>query len=914
MKRGLFRGASAVTVVFCANLLAHSAQAQARAAAPAAASPEGSVVGEVVVTAEKRSQLLERVPVAITAFTSKQRDLQGIQSIQDLTDYTPGLSYTAFDNRPYMRGIGRNTDNLAVESGVAIYVDGVYNGANASTILQSDTLFIDQIQVLRGPQSTLYGRNADGGAIDYISKRPTHDFEAEGRAGYDNYDKYFGEAVVSGPITDWLRFRIGGNYTQQTGGFYKNRDGAPEGGDVAQGGSGVSYHVEAQVEGSWGDKLDSWTKVAASDYDVTFHTETLLGPQDTREFPNPLFPNPNFGLCTLPNAGVNPGCTDAGNADTVTSVQTLKNTTALNPSSTTLRSFDSGFKSRSKEARDIIIAQSLTYHADDFDVKYLFGYQNFDYSLNAPWVNSQGVSSGVVGLTLKGPAAPTPLCLVNFGNAGCGQDLQVNSLHNNFTFIEKEYFWSNELNITSKGDGPVTWVAGLYQYHEHYDQPINVKTPDQAQVASPYLLGASIGNILSGNPLLVKAAANPTRSEYNEDTLLNEESLGVFGQVDWQMSDEIKLTGGVRYSYDHKYGEEQFRVMLFDVDGLIPGFPLGALQFGNNAPAFDVTACPAGEPFLGAGHCAINPKTGKAFRSLNADWDAFTGNAVLTWTPSRDTLVYGKYSRGYKTGGFNSGTMLPTPETEPELVNAFEVGVKKTIGATIQVNASAFYYQYYNDQQPLGQLGSNGVINTIIINIPESRSVGLELEGIWSPIKDLQLSGNYAFLDAEIANMQGQCFQDSADPGAFDKGANQGRGCNTGANAGKGLQDLTNQTLPEAPKHKISLNALYTMHFDPGSLSLSGTYVWKDRTYDSVFNRSYNLSPAYTQVNFRATWTGNDNRYSVIFYVNNLFDSIGYDGTGGLQVTGPSASQTIDRLVSLTAPRVYGVELQYRFR
>jgi iron complex outermembrane receptor protein len=447
----------------------------------------------------------------------------------------------------------------------------------------------------------------------------------------------------------------------------------------------------------------------------------------------------------------------------------------------------------------------------------------------------------------------------------------------------------------------VQWVGGLYQYHEHYDQPINVNTPDQAQVAKPYSLFALLG----GNPFLVRTADNPTRSVYNEDTLLNEESLGIFGQVDWQATDKIKLTGGVRYSYDHKYGEEQFRVLLFDLSGL------GAGEFGNDTPTFDATSCPGGEPFLGAGHCQVNPKTGKAFRSLNANWDAFTGNAVLTFTPSPNTLVYGKYSRGYKTGGFNSGTMLPTPETEPELVNAFEVGMKRTIGTKIQLNASAFYYQYYNDQQPLGQLGSGGVINTIIINIPESRSVGLELEGIWSPIRDLQIAGNYAFLDAEIASMGGQCFQDSADPGAFDKGVRLGHGC---AAKGNGLQDLTGQTLPEAPKHKISLNALYTMHFDPGSLALSGTYVWKDRTYDSVFNRSYNLSPAYTQVNFRATWTGRDDRYSVIFYVNNLFDSIGYDGTGGLQVTGPGANQSIDRLVSLTAPRVYGVELQYRFR
>jgi iron complex outermembrane receptor protein len=901
MKRGLLHGASAVAVLISTNLFAPHAMAQA-AAAPAAGGSD--TVGEVVVTAERRSQLLERVPVAITAFTSKQRDIQGIASVQDLTDYTPGLSYTTFDNRPYIRGIGRNTDNLAVESGVAVYVDGVYNGANASTILQLDTLFIDQIQVLRGPQSTLYGRNADGGAIDYISKRPTKDFEAEARTGYDNFDKYFLEAATSGPITDNLRFRLGGNYTHQTGGYYTNLSGPAEGGSVAQGGDGVSYHVEAQLEGNWGDKLDFWGKVAASDYDTTYHTETLLGPQDGREFPVALFPSPGYGNCVLPGAANVPGCASPSNVDKIVSVQTLPGySSAANPSTFGTGTYASGFKSRAKEAKDIILAGSATFHADGFDVKYLYGYQNFDYSLTAPWVNNQGVSSGIQGYTLQGPATATPLCGAIFDNAGCTQNLQINSLNNNFTFVEKEYFWSNEINITSRNDGPLQWIGGLYQYHEHYDQPINVNTPDQAQVATPILFS------------FAPAAPNPTRSVYNEDTLLNEESLGVFGQADWQMNSQLKLTGGVRYSYDHKYGEEQFRVILFDADAVVPGVPLGVNAFGANTPAFDATACTP-TSYDGAGVCNINPKTGKAYRSLNAHWDAFTGNAVLTWTPDRDTLFYGKYSRGYKTGGFNSGTMQPNPETQPELVNAFEVGLKKTVGRTIQINASLFYYQYYDDQQPLGALGANGVINTLIVNIPESRSTGAELEGIWSPIKDLQFTGEYSFLDAVITNMDGQCYQDAVDTLAQAPGANQGRGCNTGANAGKGLQDLTGATLPEAPKHKITLNANYTWHFDPGSLSVSGTYVWKDKTYDSVFNRPYNLSPSYNQVNFRTVWTGANNRYSVIFYVNNLFNTIGYDGSAGLNVTSPTAgvSPVIDRLASFTPPRTYGVELQYRFR
>src|SRR5271165_4440430 len=99
---------------------------------------------ELVVVAEKREERLQTIPIAVSAFTSQQRQLLGIASIQDLTDFTPGLTYTTYDNRPYVRGIGRQTDNLAVESGVANYIDGIYNGSNASTILQQSSLFIDR--------------------------------------------------------------------------------------------------------------------------------------------------------------------------------------------------------------------------------------------------------------------------------------------------------------------------------------------------------------------------------------------------------------------------------------------------------------------------------------------------------------------------------------------------------------------------------------------------------------------------------------------------------------------------------------------------------------------------------------------------------------------------------------------------
>ncbi len=911
LKASSLSGASALTLAVLANLHA----APARAADAAAVEDTG--LTEIIVTAEKRSENLERVPASITAFTSKTLDAQGIASVQDLTNYAPGLYYTTYDNRPYMRGIGRNTDNLAVESGVAVYVDGIYNGANASTILQNSTLFTDEVEVLRGPQNTLFGRNADGGTINYVSKRPTSDFEAEVRTGYDSYQKAFVEGAFSGPISDSVRYRFGANYTSQNGdGFYKNLNGVDEGGDVAQGGNGTSYHIEGQLEGNIGPNFDWWTKLATSDYDVSYHTETLLGPLDTREFPVPLFPNPNFGTCALPGGAGGLGC--AGSPDTLVSVLTGKNSIAGNPSTLGTGTFDSGFQSQSKQQNNWIFATHLTFHADGFDVKYLGGWQKFNYDLTAPWTNSQGVSSGVLGYTLQGPAAVTPLCGLFFGAtnlAGCTQNLTVNSAHNNFTFDEYEQFFSNELDFASTGQGPVQWIGGLYQFHEKYTQPINVNSPDQTQLATPYNFLALVGGLTGVIPIqnsLVAAAPNPTRSAYNEYTALAEDSYGIFGQIDWQPSSQFKITTGLRYSYDKKDGDQSFRIMAFDAEGLIPGLPLGVNMFGANTPAFDITGVATtcnGQSYRGTGPCTIN-SAGAAQTSLDAHWDAVTGVAGVSWTPTTDILGYAKYSRGYKAGGFNSGINAVDPETSQETVDAFEVGYKQTFGRTFQANLATFYYNYKNDQQPLGELDpATSVINTIIVNIPVVHTYGAELETIWNPITDLDILLSYAYLHATISSTNGVCYQDAADPLAIAPGANT-----SGCAAGSGLQNLVGSTLPASPRNKVALNAIYTFHFTPGSLALSGTYIWRDKTYDSVFNRSYNLDPSYAQVNLRAIWSDSSNHYNVILYGNNVFNKIAQDAQFGLGVTNSGPGQVIDPVVSYIPPRVYGVELRYRFR
>jgi iron complex outermembrane receptor protein len=176
--------------------------AQARAATPT--SSDTATVGELVVVAEKREEKIETVPVAITAYSATQRKLMGIEIVQDLANFTPSLVWTDINDRIFIRGIGRNSDNLNNTSGVAIYYNGLYYGANASVELQKDDLFVGNIEVDAGPQNTLHGSNSDGGVVNFISQRPTDTYYAEGRFGVANFDEEFVEGVVSGPINDHL--------------------------------------------------------------------------------------------------------------------------------------------------------------------------------------------------------------------------------------------------------------------------------------------------------------------------------------------------------------------------------------------------------------------------------------------------------------------------------------------------------------------------------------------------------------------------------------------------------------------------------------------------------------------------------------------------------------------------------------
>lgn len=840
-------------------------------------------IEELVITAEKREQSLQDVPVAVSAFTDERRELVGINSVADLTNFTPGLAYSTNNDRASLRGIGRFSNNRSTEGGVAMYNDGFYT--SSVTAFGQSTLFLERTEVLRGPQGTLYGKNAIGGALNIISKRPTDDLYAEVRGSYGNYDTKAVEAAVSGPLFGGIRGRLAGSYSHVGKGIFENLNPAvPD-----EGGRGTFWTVEGQLDGNIADgKLEWWLKHSTTEWHTLGRgpggrTVATYGQRQTAiPILAPLTPNAaGFGL---PSALAGNSCQYCYDTDDGNYINLESNTTTL----------------------------EVVFHANNFDVKYITGLTYYDYRLNTDLDGTSRQAPFLLPLPAVGGAVPRPAeSLVYFPR-------QQNS------YQEEVWWFSNELNFSSTHDGPVQWLLGIYQFREGSNYRLSdARFPDDARFETPITQTGA------------RAAPNPLRRYAVGESENKNTSYALFGQVDWQLTDELKVTGGLRYTKDEKRSFEGARLFcLYTTACPISRFPLL-----RNTPVVDVTETVIAptrvemDPAV-VGPVYTDPTTGLRHRTLNYDWSALTGTFGLDWKPDADTLVYGKYSRGYKAGGFDSGTttlqLLVT--TEKETIDAYEVGVKKTFGGRLQANASAFYYDYQDIQIPLTFFNEAvGANQTRFVNLPKARNVGFELETVWQPIENLQVLANYSYLNAEIR--KGVFAPDPDDPLAVLPGvkvapatAQAPTACIPGrvppacSLLQQVNQDLTGAKLPSSTPHRFTINVNYTWHFDAGSLSVSTNYVWRDATYYSIFNRYYNRAKSFGTNDFRTVFRDKDDRYTIIGSVKNIFDQRGSAGVSGTRLSNQAAPpntplwNTVNQTVSYVAPRTFSVEFQYRFR
>jgi iron complex outermembrane receptor protein len=856
-----------------------TAQAQTRPASGAAAA---NTIEELVVTAERRSANLQDVPVAVTAFSARQRAIEGITTVQDMTNFTPGLTYSSQLDRPVIRGLARNNNIYLSDSAVAVYYDDFFS--NSTFLVGRDDMLIDQVEVLLGPQGTLYGRNAVGGLINTISKRPQEDFGGEVRfiAGNFGYTKV--EGTVTGPVPgiEGLTYRLSAYSLDQSQGYFKNLTGPTEG-DVRH-----DPYFDAQLQYK-NDKNEVWLDA----YILGFNKDRggpggllgipTAGHYDTSETqPGQLVFNPNFpfGGGAVPGSvvGIPAGLTD-------------------NPALRDIRTFAHAQPTNIVLNATYTVTLHFTHHFDGFDVKYIGGYSQYHYNLHTAYFNND--NSPVTSYQI--PLAPGGTC-ATLGPAIC-QPLTVHPKQI-FQYEAHPNWSSHELNFASTGDGPVQWIGGFYRYDEFDNNPETFQEPDQPQIGAPV-------PVAPGLPAPPNPSLNYLLLNYQDHIA----STAAFGQVDWKIAPTIKLTAGLRYTYDQKHGQEEARYIAFqDLSAAT-----SAENLGSFLPAVDITPIQISMA-RDKGTCSAPAlqTTGKYagdwVRCLKDHSSAFTGTVGVSWTPDEQTLVYARYNRGYKAFGLNAGFIGTNVEAAPEYVDDFEGGFKKTWGK-FTLDADVFYYNYKDAQIPIG-VPVGAITVTEFVNIPKAISKGVEFTAYWQPVDHLNLSLVYGYDDTRIESgcslvggvATGTCLVDIADPLAQAVGA---RPVGT-----TGAQAVSGDALPQAPKSKVAFNANYTFEFAPGNLILSGSYIWKDKSYASVFKRVYDEAPSWDQVDLRATWQGNHDKYELVAFVRNLFDTLGYDAAAAAYpIAAPvgGGGFTQAPAYDLTPPRTYGFEVHYKF-
>jgi iron complex outermembrane receptor protein len=398
----------------------------------------------------------------------------------------------------------------------------------------------------------------------------------------------------------------------------------------------------------------------------------------------------------------------------------------------------------------------------------------------------------------------------------------------------------------------------------------------------------------------------------------------------------------------------------------------GSVVYRGTDPTYPLPqgVVPNGQP----GGVLFGPD-GFATRTYDIEYHKMTGTLGVTWQPDDDTTAYFRYGRGYKRGGISAGiasTEGQFPYTGPEYIDAFDAGVKKNFGRTVQANVALFYYPYKDLQAPLtvpNLTGGLAPTQSRFLNVEKSVTQGIEIETVWQPIDHLTILANYSYTDAHVRKSIPVI--DSSDPSALDKDAKPiltgapatctGSGstptatnpnpnplCDTATGLVQRFQNISGNSLPQTPKHKVAINATYTWTLDDWTVSPSVSYVWRDHQYSNLFERDYNASPSWDQVDARVSVRDKDNHYTVIAFVKNLFDTLGYDGGSSVtRVAGvyPAATvaasngavrpgtiatagtvngvantpltfngvQGYTKNFALTPPRTYGVEFQYRF-
>ncbi|MGH6888909.1 MAG: TonB-dependent receptor [Rhizomicrobium sp.] len=763
----------------------------------AVASPALAQIEEVVVTAQKRAQDIQTVPISITAYSAEDLSAHQIEQFKDLQFSTPSVSYTKgnfWSSDFSIRGIGQSVVSGDEEAGVATDVNDVYL---LYPLLAESTFYdLQRVEVLRGPQSTLYGRGATGGVVNLITDTPDlATGYADLYASYGNFDAVETRGDVNMPIqTDRLAVRLAGDWVRH-GGYIDNEFN--------------DTHIDSQDTYSVRGSL-RWEPTGRTTVDLVaeFTREDDSHMRSTRQLCNR---DPTGILGCLPNGAGNEPVNELSMAAFIESTtQALGNlgalfNPALAPEFARMGLFNlanppglpAGFTEPGNPfhvysdfnpvylAQDNFLETTVRQNVTQWlDATFVGGFDHPSNLSQESYTNAPGFSldtpQGIRTLetavgTFEGllplfgqsfvPYAPffqnigegelpqsqiRQLGLVS-GNYGLTRDLTP---YDQSDFGETQ--WSGELRLNTKFNGPLNFMLAGYSLHANVATDYYVASPmlDYASV----LIGSFLGPLFNPTQCAAGGCVEAPPFYHNEATE-SLQSNAIFGEVYYTaIPDTLNFTAGLRYTEDTK--SEVNRIIFESVPA-----PIGTTAIDgsiDDANAFHLLGM-AGEP--GCVYDANPTRSGcQNFEDQSVTYRKLTGRFVAEWTPQLDytdtTLVYASYARGYKAGGFNPGVQpgLTVPVAYgPEQVDAFELGSKNTILAdTLQANGDIWYYNY-NGYQVSSILGNTSVNE----NLNNASLWGVEGEFVWAPADRWQFGLNLSHEDSRVGN---QLLLDSRNP------------------------------------------------------------------------------------------------------------------------------------------------------
>jgi iron complex outermembrane recepter protein len=876
----------------------------------------------IIVVAQGREQSLADVPLAVSAVDAEAMQNSGANDIRQLNQVAPSLLVSSTGNEANgsarIRGIGTVGDNPGLESSVAVFVDGVYR--SRSGIGLNELGEIARVEVLRGPQGTLGGRNASAGQISIISKKPEFTFGAKGELTYGNFDYFRVSGSVTGPISETLAARLDGVYVKRDG-FYNDTANNTDVNDRNR------YFVRGQLLWEPNDDLSI----------------RLIGDYTNRK--------EKCCAATYIDRNINPFIGDLNNPSTpLTPLQTSGNNiiNVLRDLGQSLTAFNQGYD------RNISVTPGRTFRGKTTDggismeVKADLGGANFT-SITAyrDYKSGQGSDTdyGTVDLLYRNPGNGNFRQFRTFtqelrlqGEAfGGALDWLVGGffaneklkVHDNLRFGSQYGRFAN-CRIVSGGG-----LAGLYSPTSP-GCVVPVVGPATLSAASG---GGAVGTAVANGFALLDTLSNrgSTIDEYNQRS----RNWALFTHNIINITEGLDLTLGLRYTSEKK----KFNA-TFGNDNTVCTALQSSLIGAGALTSPNATARVLAANLIGLG-CQGNSTAELNGVSINDDRseDEFSGTAVLSYKPTDDLLVYGSFSRGYKAGGFNldrsalKGATFPFSNTpggaqafvgnlqfDPELVDAYEIGAKYSTGpfsvslAAFQQDFSNFQLNTFNGTVFLVQ-NVNGCTTSLGGADRDTsdatgacapgdvswgvRAKGIELEGVLNPSSNFRIGLGVTYTDTSYRNNL--------------------VGTKAGTPLAAALRKLPGDNLSNAPEFVTTGSITWTP--DIGSSGLTGL-VYIDGRMTSDYNTGSDLFPQKEQDGFavfnaRLGLRGADEKWAVELWAQNIFNKdyaqVAFNtpfqaGTTSAPFTDPNypgGRQIFSHF--LAEPRTFGITLRGSF-